>query len=202
MIDAAALNATVRRLPVWLLYVAGLGPALWWWWLGLTGGLGVEPIRELEHRLGELGLQFLLAALLVTPIRRFLGINLLRFRRALGLLSFFHIVQHLAVWLVLDVGILGQVLADIVKRPYITVGMVAFVAMIPLAATSTDAAMRRLGPVRWRRLHRLTYLAAAAGALHYVLLAKGWQITPLLYLAATGLILAARVVPPRRVGAI
>ncbi|SFE36677.1 protein-methionine-sulfoxide reductase heme-binding subunit MsrQ [Roseivivax sediminis] len=190
------LNDALRRVPVWPLYIAGAVPPLWWLWLGLTGGLGVEPIEALEHRLGELALQVLIAGLCVTPLRRHLGVNLIRFRRALGILAFSYVLLHLLVWLALDVQIPAQIWADIAKRPYITVGMAGFVLLLPLVATSNDRAVRWLGP-RWRRLHRLTYLAVLLGAIHYVMLAKGFQIEPLLYLGGIVVLLALRL-PVRR----
>jgi sulfoxide reductase heme-binding subunit YedZ len=195
---AQTVNGALRRVPTWPVYVLGALPPLWFLWLGLTGGLGVEPIKELEHRLGLLALQMMIATLAVTPLRRFTGISLIRFRRALGLLTFYYIVCHLLVWLVLDVGLLGEIWADIVKRPYITVGMAAFLLLVPLAATSTDRAIRRLGPQRWRRLHQLSYVAAILGAVHFVMLSKGFQIEPLAYLGAILVLLALRLELPRR----
>ncbi len=121
------LNGLVRSVPTWPVYLIGAVPPVWWFYLGITGGLGIEPIKEFEHLLGELALQMLVVVLAVTPLRQFTGLSLLKFRRALGLLSFYYISCHLLVWLVLDVGDLGKIWADIVKRPYITVGMVAFV---------------------------------------------------------------------------
>ena len=186
------INGVSRRLPPWLFYMVAPLPVAWFLYLGFTGGLGVEPIRALEHKLGELGLQILLLVLAITPLRRYAGLNLLRFRRALGLVAFFYITLHLLVWLVLDVQIPAQIWADIVKRPYITIGMLAFVLMIPLALTSNNPSVRRLGK-RWRKLHWLTYPAVLLGSLHFVLLAKGFQIEPLLYLGATVLLLALRL---------
>ncbi|REC56157.1 protein-methionine-sulfoxide reductase heme-binding subunit MsrQ [Rhodosalinus sediminis] len=189
---AQAISAAARRVPLWLVWSAGLAPVPWLIWQAATGGLGVEPLEALEHRLGELGLQLLIASLAVTPLRRHLGVNLMRFRRALGLLAFTYVALHLAVWLALDVQTLARAGEDILKRPYITVGMAAFVLLLPLAATSTDRAVRRLG-ARWRQLHRLAYPAAVLGGLHYVLLAKGLQLAPLAYLAAILALLAARL---------
>ncbi|MCA0941601.1 protein-methionine-sulfoxide reductase heme-binding subunit MsrQ [Salipiger pacificus] len=186
------INSASRRLPPWLLYMVAPLPVAWFLYLGFTGGLGVEPIRALEHKLGELGLQILLLVLAITPLRRYAGLNLMRFRRALGLVAFFYITLHLLVWLVLDVQIPAQIWADIVKRPYITVGMLGFALMIPLALTSNNLSVRRLGK-RWRKLHMLTYPAVLLGALHFVLLAKGFQIEPLLYLGAAVLLLALRL---------
>ena len=191
------INANQRRVPTWPFYVGlGLVPA-WWFYLGLTGGLGVEPIEELEHRLGLMGLQVLLASLAVTPLRRVVGLNLIRFRRMLGLMAFYFVSLHLLVWLVLDVQIPAQIWADIVKRPYVTVGFTAFLLMIPLALTSSNRAVRRLG-ANWRRLHKLVYPAAVLGAVHFIWLAKGFQIEPLIYLGVILALLALRVRLPRR----
>ncbi|MBK1637213.1 protein-methionine-sulfoxide reductase heme-binding subunit MsrQ [Rhodovulum adriaticum] len=195
---AGRVNGGLRRVPTWPVYLLGMAPAVWFFWLGFTGGLGVEPISELEHRLGLTGLQFLIAGLAVTPLRRLTGINLIRFRRALGLIAFFYILLHLLVWLVLDLQSVQRVAADIVKRPYITVGMAGFLLLVPLALTSTNRAIRRMGPVRWRRLHRLVYVAVPLGAVHFVMLVKGWQLEPLLYLIGVLALLAARIRLNRR----
>lgn len=192
-----SIDGALRGVPLWVVYMAGFVPALWLWYLGLTGGLGAEPIRALERELGKVALQFLLAALAVSPIRRFVGLSLIRFRRAMGLLAFYYVLQHVGVWLVLDVGDPAQIWADIVKRPYITVGMVGFAAMLPLALTSTDRAVRRLGPERWRRLQRLSYVVVIAAITHYILLVKGWPLEPIVYAAAATVLLALRLVPKR-----
>ena len=187
------INRVVSKLPAWPLYIVGAIPPVWFLWLGLTGGLGVEPIKALEHRLGELALQLFVAVLAITPLRDWIGVNLIRFRRALGLLTFFYVFLHLLVWLVLDVQVLSQIWADILKRPYITIGMLAFVLMLPLAVTSNNLSIRRLGPKRWRQLHKLTYAAGILGAVHFVMVAKGFQIEPLVYLGLVVGLLAARV---------
>ncbi|MEX0329157.1 MAG: protein-methionine-sulfoxide reductase heme-binding subunit MsrQ [Ruegeria sp.] len=190
-----ALNQILRRVPVWLVYFLGVLPAPWWFYLGLTGGLGVEPIEALEHRYGELALQLLVLGLAISPLRRIVGLNLIKFRRAVGVLTFTYVSLHLLVWLVLDVQVPSQIWADILKRPYITVGMAAFVLMLPLAVTSNNWSVRKLGP-RWRKLHRLVYPVAILGAVHYVMLAKGFQIEPLIYLAAILVLLALRLPIP------
>ena len=135
------INIGLSKIPAWPLYIVGVFPPVWFLWLGLTGGLGVEPIKALEHRLGELALQMFIVTLLVTPIRNWTGVNLIKFRRAIGLLTFFYVLLHLLVWLVLDVQILALIWADILKRPYITIGMIAFVLMIPPAVTSNNSFM-------------------------------------------------------------
>ena len=195
MIDT--LNTTLRRVPPWCLYiVAALYPVLLLQ-QGLSGGLGVDPVKAMEHDLGRRSLQLIVAGLSITPLRRFTGLNLMRFRRAVGLIAFFYICLHLAVWFVLDVQILSQVWADILKRPYITIGMAGFLLLVPLAVTSNAYSVRRLGR-RWNRLHRLVYVAALLGAIHFVMLVKGFQYEPLIYLACVIVLLLVRLAPRRR----
>jgi len=191
-------NDLARRVPPGLLYILAPLPAVWWFWQGLAGGLGPEPIKALEHLYGEFALQLLIAGLAMTPLRVFAGINLIKFRRAVGVISFSYVALHLLVWLVLDVQVLAEIWADIVKRPYITIGMAGFAALVPLAATSNNWSVRKLGPLRWRRLHRLTYPAVLLGGVHFVMLSKGWQIEPMLYLGAIIVLLALRLVPQRK----
>lgn len=187
------INTLARRVPVNAVYAAGLLPFLWIVWLTFTNGLGPDPVKEIELRLGELGLQFLVAGLVITPLR-WAGLNLIRFRRAIGLLAFFYVAMHLMAWVTLDMGLRwSEMAADLVKRWYIIIGMAGFAAMIPLALTSNNTALRRLGSATWNSLHRLTYVAALAGAIHYVVLVKAWPIEPLLYLGAVLALLAARV---------
>lgn len=185
-------NAAARRIPTWVLYLALALPAPWLFWKGLTGGLGVEPIKALEHEYGGLALKLLIAGLCVSPLRRLARVNLLKFRRAIGLMAFFYVCLHLLVWLILDVQSVSQIWADILKRPYITVGMAGFALLVPLAATSNNRAVRKLGPA-WRRLHRLTYPAVLLGAVHFVMLSKGFQPEPLLYLLGVLVLLAMRI---------
>ena len=194
------VNKAARKLPPWPLYwIAALLPA-WLLFAALTGGLGVEPIEAMEHQLGEWGLQVLIASLCVTPLRRFAGLNLLKFRRAVGQIGFAYILLHLLVWLFLDVQIWSQIWADIVKRPYITIGMAGFLLLVPLAATSTDWAIKRMGAAAWRRLHKLAYPAIMLGAVHWVMLSKGWQWEPLLYLSAVVVLLMLRIKPRKLAG--
>ena len=195
-VRADRLNAGLRRLPTWAVYLLGALPAPLLLYRGATGGLGVEPITALEHALGLWALHFLIAGLAVTPLRRGLGVNLMKFRRALGLLAFFYLCLHLLTWLVLDVQLPARIWADIVKRPYITVGMAGFLLLLPLALTSNNRSVRRLGR-RWRKLHRLVYPAALLGAVHFVMLRKGLQLEPLIYLGLVLALLALRL-PLRR----
>lgn len=196
------LNARLGRLPTWPLYTLGLLVPFWYLYLGLTGGLGVDPIEALEHKLGVLALQGLILGLAVRPLRMWTGVNLIKFRRAIGLITFYYITCHLLVWLVLDVQILSQIWADILKRPYITVGMVGFALLVPLALTSNNRSIRKLGPLRWRRLHQASYAAAILGAVHWIMLERGWQLEPMIYLALiVGLLLARVPLPMKRAAA-
>lgn len=192
------INQWARQIPSWVVYVLLLIPAPWFFYLGATGGLGVEPIKALEHEYGELALKLLVAGLAITPLRTHLGINLIKFRRAIGLMAFFYVSAHLLVWLVLDVQIVSQIWADILKRPYITIGMVGFILMVPLAVTSNNRSIRMLGP-KWRQLHKLTYMVVLLGAVHFLMLVKGFQLEPILYLAVILALLALRLPKKRRV---
>lgn len=193
------INSALRRVPTWPLYIVGAAGGPWLFYLALTGGLGPEPIKALEQELGLLALQFLIASLAVTPLRRFIGVNALKFRRALGLLSFYYVTVHLAVWLLIDVQVPALIWEDIVKRPYITVGMAGFLVLVPLALTSNRRSIRKLGP-KWNRLHKVAYVAVVLGAIHFFMLRKGIQIEPLLYMAAILALMALRlpVRSPRR----
>jgi methionine sulfoxide reductase heme-binding subunit len=193
------VNGFARKVPTWVVYLLGLVPLAFLVWGAVFGGLGADPVEAIERGLGERGLQFLLASLAITPLRRFLGLNLLRFRRALGLLAFGYVALHLVAWIWLDMGLRwGEMAADLTKRPYIILGMVGFAALVPLAVTSTNAAIRRMGPQAWGRLHKLAYLAILAGALHLVLLSKVWTGEVLLYVGLAIGLLALRLVPKQR----
>lgn len=176
------INRWARKVPTWAVYIVYLLPVPFLLYQAQTGGLGREPISALEHELGEIALQLLIIGLCISPLRRFTGVNLIKFRRAMGLLAFTYVVLHLLVWAVLDVQSLSRVWADIIKRPYITIGMAAFVLMIPLAMTSNNRSVRALGAV-WRKLHLLTYPIAILAAVHFIWLSKGFQLEPLVYLA-------------------
>ena len=188
------INGAARRLPTWPLYILYLLPVPWLLYLAQTGGLGREPIKALEHELGEIALQLLIIGLAITPLRQYLGINLIKFRRMFGLLAFIYVCLHLAVWVVLDMSLLwGQMWADIWKRPYITIGMAGFLALVPLAVTSNNISVRKMGAAAWRKLHKLTYLAVILGGVHFLWLVKGIQLEPILYMATILALLALRL---------
>ncbi|MFN3972818.1 MAG: protein-methionine-sulfoxide reductase heme-binding subunit MsrQ [Gemmobacter sp.] len=190
---ADRVNAGLRPVPVWAVYAAGAVPALWLVFLAFTGGLGIDPVKALERELGLIGLQLLVAGLAVTPLRWLTGVSLIRFRRAIGVLAFVYVALHFAVWVFLDLQMRwGQIGADLVKRPYIVVGFLGFLMLLPLALTSNNASVRWLGAAGWRRLHWLTYPAAVAGGVHFLWLVRTWPVEPLLYLVAIGALLALR----------
>lgn len=175
------------------LYILGMTPAVLYFYWGLTDQLGADPQNVLERALGLWALRFLIASLAITPLRQLGGPSLYRFRRTVGLLAFYYAALHLSVYLLIDKGLdFPSIIADIAKRPYITVGMLAFVVLVPLAATSNNAMIRRLG-TRWRKLHRLAYLAAAAAALHFIMLVKVWPLEPLIYAALVAVLLLYRL---------
>ena len=175
------------------LYIAGMTPAVLYFYWGLTNQLGADPQNVLERALGLWALRFLIASLAITPLRLLGGPSLYRFRRAIGLLAFYYAALHVTVYLVLDKGLdLASIVADIIKRPYITVGMLAFIILIPLAVTSNAPMIRRLG-ANWRKLHRLAYLAAAAAALHFIMLVKVWPGEPLIYAGLVAALLLFRL---------
>ena len=160
-----------------LLPLAHLGWDVW------HNTLGTDPVAQLEHRSGDWALRLLLGTLAITPLRKLTGWNkIIRYRRMFGLFAFFYISVHLSIYIVVDLGgFWSQLLGEIVKRPYITVGFAAWLLLIPLAVTSTRATMRRLGR-RWQQLHRLVYLAAVLGVLHFMWLVKADKREPTIYL--------------------
>jgi sulfoxide reductase heme-binding subunit YedZ len=169
-------------------------------WLGTHRGLGANPIEYITHSTGWWTLSFLLITLSVTPLRRLTGWNwLLRLRRMLGLFAFFYVSLHFTTYIWLDQFFDWQgILKDIAKRPFITVGFTAFVLLIPLAATSTNAMVRRLGAKRWQRLHRAVYVIATLGVLHFWWLVKKDIREPLIFGTLLGLLFLIRLLYLRR----
>ena len=177
-------------------------PALWLaaGALGLAGvSLGVDPVRTLVHENGTMALRMIVATLTITPLRQLTGhADLLRLRRMLGLFAFFYGVVHLVSWVVFDQGLdLQMILSEVVKRPYLLVGLTAVLLMVPLAVTSTNAAQRRLKR-RWTQLHRLTYVVAVLGVWHF-----WWQVKkdlrePIAYALGVAVLLGWRVWKQRR----
>jgi sulfoxide reductase heme-binding subunit YedZ len=183
----------VRALKV-AAFATALMPALWLVYGVFADTLGANPIDAVTDETGTWTLRFLVLTLLVTPLRRWTGWNwLIRFRRMLGLFAFFYGVLHFLTYLWLDQFFdLQAIVADIVKRPFITVGFLAFVLMVPLALTSTAGWIRRLGGKRWNLLHRLVYVSAIAGVVHYWWLVKADVSRPVRYAIIVASLLAAR----------
>lgn len=176
---------------VWVVALVPLARLLYGFW---TDDLTVNPIEYVTRELGDTGLQLLLASLALTPLRILFGIGWpVTLRRLLGLFAFAYVVLHFGVWIVLDHFFDWRtMLDDVVKRPWITVGVAALLLLAPLAATSTTGMIKRLGGVAWRRLHRLVYVAAVLGVLHYIWLAKKVLVEPWVYAAVLALLLGIR----------
>jgi sulfoxide reductase heme-binding subunit YedZ len=178
-----------------LVFVLALSPAAYLVYLGFTNDLGVNPAETLQLETGTWALNFLVATLAVTPLRRVTRWNrLIQYRRMLGLFAFFYAFAHVLTYLILDQSFdLDQMMLDVVKRPFITMGFTAFVLMIPLALTSTKGWIRRLGGRQWQMLHRLIYISAVAASIHYIWKVKVVLGAPVYYAVAVGLLLGVRV---------
>jgi len=195
-----------------IVFLAALAPASWLFWAALTGNLSANPLSDITNETGVWTLRFLCITLAVTPVRRLTGWHAaIRFRRMLGLFAFFYGTLHFLTYVIVDRfagldfpdGIVAwrtvrdlaaSVGADIYKRPFITVGFTGWLCMLSLAATSTAGMIRRLGGRRWNLLHRLIYVSAVAGVVHYWWLVKADVRRPLAYGAVVGLLLAFRIV--------
>lgn len=194
---ATTLARQARRIVKPILFLLCLVPALRLLAgaLGIGGvSLGADPVEEILETCGKWTLNFLIITLCVTPLRQLTGWNdLVRFRRLLGLFAFTYACLHFASYLVLDRGLeLGTVLEDVAKRPYITIGFSALLLLIPLAVTSTNRMMRKLGR-RWQKLHRLVYVIAILGVWHFYWQVKADVREPLYYAAALGVLLGYRL---------
>ncbi len=178
-----------------LVFAACLVPLGLLLWRGFTDGLTANPIEFVTHRTGDWTLRLLLVTLAVTPLRRLTGWNaVIRLRRMLGLFAFFYGSLHLLTYVVLDhFFAFGSMLEDLTDRRFVTAGFTGFVLMIPLALTSTQAMVRRLGGRRWQALHRLVYVSACAGVVHYLWLVKADLRPPLVYAALLALLLGFRL---------
>ena len=190
----------VQRVLKPAVFVIALLPFAYLVWGLLYDALGANPVNEFIRETGVWALRFLIVTLCVTPLRRLSGWNpLVKFRRMLGLYAFFYSALHLVAYLIFEAELdLIYVIKDAVYRMYITVGWVGLLPLIPLAITSTDRMMRRLGGRRWQQLHRLVYLATLASVGHYLLLVKADLRDPLFYLAIFLLLMLTRLPPVAR----
>jgi sulfoxide reductase heme-binding subunit YedZ len=188
-------KALASRWAKVVLFLLCLSPAAVLLWRVLHRDATANPIEFVEHWLGDWTLRLLLVTLAITPLRKLLHLpQLIRFRRMLGLFAFFYVCLHFLAWLVLDHFFAWREMwADVLKRRYITVGFTAFVLLVPLALTSTNGWMRRLGGKRWQKLHRLIYPAAILGVVHYWWLVKSDIHLPLEYAVVLAILLGARL---------
>ena len=185
----------IRRVVKPAVFVAALEPAGWLVYNAFWGDLGVNPVETITNHTGIWTLRFVVLTLAITPLRWLTGFNpLALFRRMIGLFAFFYGSLHFMTYFVLDHSLAFEgVWEDVVKRPYITAGFTAFVLMIPLALTSTQGWIRRLGGRKWNLLHRLVYLIAIGAALHYFWKVKLDTTSPVYYALILAVLLAARV---------
>jgi sulfoxide reductase heme-binding subunit YedZ len=192
---ASALSGLVRRGLKPVVFVVCLLPLVWLVYRTLIGDLGANPIEAIIRYLGDWALRFMLIALAVTPVRILTGwLPVARLRRMLGLYAFFYVVLHIFSYVAIDhLFDWPTIWEDIVKRVYITVGMASLVMLIPLAITSTDGMVRRLGGVAWRRLHLLVYPAAIAGVIHFFLMIKAGYQEPMIYAGILAALFAVRL---------
>jgi sulfoxide reductase heme-binding subunit YedZ len=181
------------KVPVFLLCLAPIGVVVW---RALHNGLTANPIEFITHATGDWTLRFLVITLAITPVRKFFGLpELVRFRRMLGLFAFFYACLHFTTYIWLDKFFdLSEMWKDVIKRRFITIGFAAFLLLIPLAITSTAGWIRRLGGQRWRALHRLIYVSAVLGVIHYYWLVKSAVIRPLTYGFIVAVLLLFRMV--------
>ena len=169
------VRASVRRLRSWHIYVSLLVPLLFLTYDLLSGRLGVDPMRASEKSLGVTAIYILILTLCITPFSVLTGINFIRFRRAFGLMSFFYIILHFSTWLLLDMQLRWVEIAEsLTRKPFIVFGMMGFLLLIPLAATSNNYSMKRLGKY-WQKLHKLIYVAIILGGIHYLMMEKTLQ---------------------------
>lgn len=178
-----------------LVFVSALAPAVWLVYGVFADALGANPVETITNTTGIWTLRLLVVTLAITPIRWLTGWNrIIQYRRMLGLFAFFYGTLHFLTYFILDHSLMFDgVWDDVVKRPYITAGFTAFVLMIPLAITSTQGWIRRMGGRRWNLLHKLVYVSAALGVLHYFWKVKLDATNPLIYAALVAALLAARV---------
>jgi methionine sulfoxide reductase heme-binding subunit len=183
------------RLIWWIVWLVCAAPLFQFVYLGFAGGLTANPVEYILRHLGVWALRLILVGLAITPLARILKMPvLIRYRRLIGLWAFAFVVLHLSVYIGIDRFFnWNEIVKDVLKRPYITFGMLAFALLIPLAVTSTNGMIRRVGPKTWRRIHQAIYVIAPLGVLHYYLLVKADHRPPLAYAAILAVLLGYRV---------
>lgn len=187
--------AIITRVVKPVLYLAAILPFAWLLYALLTGLVMGDEVKFMQHVTGDTALTCLMLTLAITPLRRLTGWNeVIRVRRLIGLTAFWYACLHLTTYLVFDQSLsVDEIVKDIVKHPWVLVGFTGFLCLVPLAITSTQGWVRRLGGRRWQRLHRLVYVAAAAGVLHYFWLVKKDVQAPLAYGAVLAILLGSRL---------
>ena len=198
MTAAAALKSAYSKPVLHLLCLLPFAGLLW---AVFSDGLGANPVEKLTHETGQWGLRLLLLTLALTPIRQWTGLaSIIRFRRMLGLYCYFYVCCHFLIWFVADHSFdAASMLEDIVERPYITLGFSAFVLLLPLAVTSNQAMIRRLGK-KWKSLHQLVYLILLLALLHFIWLVKADYLEPGIYAIIGVILLLHRIGPIKRLG--
>jgi sulfoxide reductase heme-binding subunit YedZ len=207
-----AADRWIRRVAKPIVFAAALLPVTYLMWRAFHGELGANPLEKITHDTGDWTLRFIVMTLAITPVRRLTGQNwLIRFRRMIGLFAFFYGSLHFLIYVIADRfagldfvdgiwtwstarALAASIWEDIYKRPYITVGFIGFVAMVPLAITSTAGWIRRLGGRRWNRIHRLIYLTGVAGVIHYWWLVKADILHPAIYASLVAILLGLRII--------
>ena len=193
------INSATRRVPTWVLYTLLSLPALYLTYALFTNQLGSDPIRAYEREIGQWALKLIMVGLMVTPLRDWFKLNLIKYRRAIGVMAFLYVFLHLTAYLILDQSLIfAEIWKDIVKRPYITFGMASAVMMLPLVITSNNWSIRKLGPAKWNKLHKLVYFVGIGTVMHYLLLTKTWQLEPMLYVLVLFGLLTHRVLKQRK----
>ncbi len=192
----SAKQAWIRYLAKPAVFIACLLPLAWLAWQASAGALGANPIEAVTRALGDWALRLLLIALAVTPAAALTGLKtLLQFRRMLGLFAFFYVSLHLLSYMGLDQFFAwSHIWSDVLKRTYITVGMLSFLLLLPLAVTSTKGWIKRLGAGRWQALHRLVYPAAILSVIHFLMMVKADLREPAIYAGILSILLGWRVV--------
>ena len=184
----------------WIYFLTTL-PAAALFYRAFSGGLGVDPVKKLEHELGLLTIQLLILTLLISPIRDLFKVSLIKYRRSLGVMTFFYAFSHFSVWMLFDIQLLwDELIADIFRRPYISFGFLSFVGIIPLAITSNNISIKKMGVNLWRQIHVLIYPVSILAALHFVMVKKVWELEPLIYsVIILGLLIFRFVVVLRKI---
>jgi len=188
------MTLTVKQLKI-AVFICSLIPACWLVFALLTNQLGANPIEAVTRESGLWALKFLVLTLAITPLRWLTGWSILgSIRRMLGLYVFFYALLHMLLYLWLDQFFdVNEIIKDIIKRPFITIGFFTFTSLIPLVITSNNAMVKKLGGARWKQLHKLTYFIAAASCVHFYMLVKADKFEPLIYGLVVALLLGARI---------